>query len=197
METEGRANRVGPKAIAVPGNLKAWCEVAERFGRLGLPTLVAPAIRHASRGFGLTPYLATCIPEIALDLALDGDRLGLPAGRQAAEGRRPAGAARLRRRPFARSLKADPASCTAESWGRNRRLSRKGRLVHPTGGPSQLQDDPARTGPRHLSRRRDCRPRPALLGRRAYRPDPQHARSLRRRRRASARPRHCISCWKR
>ena len=28
METEGRANRVGAKAIAVPGNLMAWCEIA-------------------------------------------------------------------------------------------------------------------------------------------------------------------------
>src|SRR4029077_8211634 len=49
METEGWANRVGPKAVAVPGNLKAWCEVVERFGRLPLATLIEPAIRHASR----------------------------------------------------------------------------------------------------------------------------------------------------
>ena len=28
METEGRANRVGAKAVAVPGNLMAWCEIA-------------------------------------------------------------------------------------------------------------------------------------------------------------------------
>ena len=71
METEGRANRVGPKAIAVPGNLMGWCEIAGRFGRLDLPTLLEPAIRYAARGFQVTPYLATCIAETAPDLALD------------------------------------------------------------------------------------------------------------------------------
>ncbi|CAN5377644.1 hypothetical protein BH11PSE4_BH11PSE4_31920 [soil metagenome] len=35
METADWANRVGPKAIAVPGNLKAWCKVSERFGARG------------------------------------------------------------------------------------------------------------------------------------------------------------------
>ena len=47
MEANGRANRVGPKAIAVPGTLKAWCEAAERFGKLPLRDLIEPAIRHA------------------------------------------------------------------------------------------------------------------------------------------------------
>jgi gamma-glutamyltranspeptidase/glutathione hydrolase len=83
METQGRANRVGPKAIAVPGNLKAWCELAECFGRLGLAALVAPAIRHAETGFRLSPYLATCIQEIELDLALDREiaAVFLPGGK--------------------------------------------------------------------------------------------------------------------
>lgn len=71
METEGRANRVGAKAIAVPGNLRSWCEAARRFGTLGLETLLQPAIRHAERGFRVTQYLATCIAETAPDLALD------------------------------------------------------------------------------------------------------------------------------
>lgn len=71
METEGWENRVGPKAIAVPGNLKAWCEVAERFGRLALATLLEPAIRHAEKGFAVTPYLATCIEDCAFDLVND------------------------------------------------------------------------------------------------------------------------------
>ena len=71
MEARGRANRVGPQAVAVPGTLKAWCEAAERYGRLPLPDLIEPAIRHAERGFRLSPYLATCIGEIAPDLALD------------------------------------------------------------------------------------------------------------------------------
>ncbi|TCR65538.1 gamma-glutamyltransferase [Bosea sp. BK604] len=88
METRGRANRVGPKAIAVPGTLKAWCEAAERFGRLPLRDLIEPAIRHAERGFRLSPYLATCIREIAPDLALDAAiaAVFLPGGEPLAAG---------------------------------------------------------------------------------------------------------------
>ncbi|WP_240311301.1 gamma-glutamyltransferase [Sulfitobacter sp. DFL-23] len=71
METRGRANRVGPRAIAVPGNLIAWCDMAERHGKLPLKQLIGPAIRYAEDGFVLSPYLATCIAEIAPDLALD------------------------------------------------------------------------------------------------------------------------------
>jgi gamma-glutamyltranspeptidase/glutathione hydrolase len=71
METKGRENRVGAKAVAVPGNLMAWCEIARRFGKLDLPTLMEPAIRYAERGFEVTPYLATCIAETAHDLVLD------------------------------------------------------------------------------------------------------------------------------
>ncbi|WP_159997264.1 gamma-glutamyltransferase [Roseomonas sp. 18066] len=71
METEGRANRRGPLAIAVPGTLKGWCEALERFGTLPLAAVLEPAIRHARRGFRVTPYLAACIVESAIDLALD------------------------------------------------------------------------------------------------------------------------------
>ncbi|WP_343060883.1 gamma-glutamyltransferase [Aquamicrobium lusatiense] len=71
METRGRENRVGPRAIAVPGNLIAWCEMAQEHGRLPLEQLLEPAIRHAEKGFLLSPYLATCIAEIAPDLLLD------------------------------------------------------------------------------------------------------------------------------
>lgn len=88
METQGRANRVGPKAVAVPGTLKAWCEAAARFGRLDLPTLMEPAIRHARRGFRLSPYLARCIAETAPDLALDAEiaKMYLPGGKPLAAG---------------------------------------------------------------------------------------------------------------
>jgi gamma-glutamyltranspeptidase/glutathione hydrolase len=88
METRGRANRVGPKAVAVPGNLKAWCEAASHFGRLPLPALMEPAIRHAANGFRLSHYLATCIDEIAPDLALDPEiaSVFLPGGKPLAAG---------------------------------------------------------------------------------------------------------------
>jgi len=71
METEGRRNAVGPAAVAVPGTLKAWCEALERYGTLPLDGVMEPAIRHATRGYAVTPYLATCIAEMAPDLSRD------------------------------------------------------------------------------------------------------------------------------
>ena len=83
METAGRENRVGPRAIAVPGTLKAWCEMSQRFGRLPLGRVMEPAIRHAATGFAVTPYLTNCIAEHAEDLARDPGiaALYLPGGR--------------------------------------------------------------------------------------------------------------------
>ncbi|QIE57718.1 gamma-glutamyltransferase [Pikeienuella piscinae] len=71
METVGRENRVGYRSIATPGNLRAWCELLEQYGRLPLEHVMEPAIRHASRGFAITPYLAAFISEYAADLARD------------------------------------------------------------------------------------------------------------------------------
>ena len=71
LETEGRENAVGPKAIAAPGSLMAWCEMLDRFGNLSLADVMEPAIRHASRGFTVTPYLSECIDEALPDLVLD------------------------------------------------------------------------------------------------------------------------------
>jgi len=71
LEAVGRANAVGGLAVATPGNLKAWCEMLERFGTLPLADVMAPAIRHAERGFRATPYLAECAAEAAADMARD------------------------------------------------------------------------------------------------------------------------------
>ncbi|WP_426959538.1 gamma-glutamyltransferase [Muricoccus radiodurans] len=88
METEGRANRVGATAVAVPGTLQAWCEALERYGTLPLEAVLEPAIRHAARGFRVTGYLAACIAEQAADLALDPGMAAmfLPGGSPLAEG---------------------------------------------------------------------------------------------------------------
>ena len=69
MKVEGDVNTVGPLAVGVPGTLKAWCEVLERFGTLALEAVLQPAIRHAERGFRATPYLVEAIAETAADLA--------------------------------------------------------------------------------------------------------------------------------
>ncbi len=90
METVGRENAIGPKSVAVAGTLKGWCETLERFGTLPLADVMEPAVRHASRGFRVTPYLSECVAEVAADLAGDCEiaRLFLPDGAPIAAGSR-------------------------------------------------------------------------------------------------------------
>ena len=90
LETEGRENAVGPKAVAAPGNLMAWCEILERFGTVSLTDAMAPAIAHASRGYTVTPYLNECIADAAADLSRDPEisKIFLPDGAPLAAGAR-------------------------------------------------------------------------------------------------------------
>ncbi|MCQ0970272.1 gamma-glutamyltransferase family protein [Paracoccus sp. TK19116] len=48
----------GWESVTVPGAISAWVELAERFGTLDLPTLLAPAIRYAEEGFPVSPVIA-------------------------------------------------------------------------------------------------------------------------------------------
>jgi gamma-glutamyltranspeptidase / glutathione hydrolase len=82
MDAIGRKNALGPTAVAAPGNLKGWCETLSRFGTFPLADVMEPAIRHASRGFRVTPYLHECIADCATDMAHDPEisRLYLPEG---------------------------------------------------------------------------------------------------------------------
>jgi gamma-glutamyltranspeptidase/glutathione hydrolase len=61
LETVEQHNRVGYLAVGVPGALKSWCYVEERYGTLGLDTVLQPAIRYASRGFPASQYLVDII----------------------------------------------------------------------------------------------------------------------------------------
>lgn len=67
--TEDRANQVGHLAVGVPGNLKAWDEVHERFGRLSWETILSPSIRHARSGFQCSEYLSRLAADNADDIA--------------------------------------------------------------------------------------------------------------------------------
>src|SRR5271168_3917521 len=82
MDAIGRKNAVGPTAVAAPGNLKGWCEALDRFGTFSRADVMEPAIRHASRGFRVTPYLYECVADCAADMARDPEiaRLYLPEG---------------------------------------------------------------------------------------------------------------------
>ena len=70
-DTVGRANAVGPLAIAVPGALAGWCRALGDFGTQSVADVTAPAVRLAERGFAATPYLADCVADLAPDLARD------------------------------------------------------------------------------------------------------------------------------
>ena len=71
FDTVGDENLIGPKAVAVPGSLKAWCETLRRFGTMSLADVMQPAIKHAARGYAATPYLHECITDSAGDMLKD------------------------------------------------------------------------------------------------------------------------------
>ncbi|MBR1126244.1 gamma-glutamyltransferase [Bradyrhizobium lablabi] len=71
FDTVGDENLNGPKAVAVPGSLKAWCETLARFGTMSLADVMQPAIKHASRGYAATPYLHECITDSAVEMRKD------------------------------------------------------------------------------------------------------------------------------
>ena len=88
METVGKVNMIGHLSVGVPGALKAWCHVLERFGRMGLETVIGPAIRYAEGGFPASPYLVSFIQEEKENLARypASAELFLPQGRQPERG---------------------------------------------------------------------------------------------------------------
>ena len=71
FDTTGDENLTGPKAVAVPGSLKAWCETLQRFGTMSLADVMQPAIKHAARGYAATPYLHECIADSAEEMLKD------------------------------------------------------------------------------------------------------------------------------
>ncbi|OKO81661.1 gamma-glutamyltransferase [Bradyrhizobium sp. NAS80.1] len=71
FDTVGNENLNGPKAVAVPGSLKAWCETLRRFGTMSLADVMQPAIKHAARGFAATSYLHECISGSAAEMRKD------------------------------------------------------------------------------------------------------------------------------
>src|SRR6185369_16792227 len=71
FDTVGDENLNGPRAVAVPGSLKAWCETLARFGTMSLADVMQPAIKHAARGYLVTPYLHECISDGAAVMLRD------------------------------------------------------------------------------------------------------------------------------
>ena len=71
FDTVDDENLTGPKAVAAPGSLKAWCETLRRFGTMTLADVMQPAIKHAARGFTAMPYLHECISDAAREMLKD------------------------------------------------------------------------------------------------------------------------------
>jgi gamma-glutamyltranspeptidase/glutathione hydrolase len=56
---------VGPAAVSVPGCVRGWAMLLDRFGTRPLGELLAPAIHHAERGFPVTRLLGQVTQEMA------------------------------------------------------------------------------------------------------------------------------------
>lgn len=90
MEVAGRKNTVGPSAVAVPGNLRGWCLMQQRYGKLPFADVIEPAIRAAARGFLVSHYLNGALREHEADLLADPEisALLMPGGTPVSVGTR-------------------------------------------------------------------------------------------------------------
>ncbi len=91
-----------PYTITVPGACSAWCALVERFGRLNMADVLAPAIRLAEEGFPVAPVTAHFWArgaERQLARALNGHELTI-------EGRAPRPGETFCNRGLARTLRA-------------------------------------------------------------------------------------------
>jgi gamma-glutamyltranspeptidase / glutathione hydrolase len=68
-DTEGELNSTGYLAVATGGSLLGWTTAVERYGRLPLSRVVAPAVRFARDGFRVSPYLRAMIVQCQEPLA--------------------------------------------------------------------------------------------------------------------------------
>jgi gamma-glutamyltranspeptidase len=55
---EIRVDGTGPRSVTVPGVVRAWADLADRFGRLGLDRALSRAAELAARGVACTPRIA-------------------------------------------------------------------------------------------------------------------------------------------
>jgi gamma-glutamyltranspeptidase/glutathione hydrolase len=124
----------GGLAVAVPGAVKGYAELARRFGRRPLAALVEPAARLAERGFAVGPsYAARATERLACLAGRPAAAREFLAGAGSAGGARPPPIGhRLVRRDLARTLRAlgrDP-----EAFYRGPLAERIARAVRDAGG---------------------------------------------------------------
>lgn len=90
LPENARASEFGPTSVTVPGAVRAWADLAERYGRLGLDAALADAIDGAENGIAATE-------RVALHWAGAAGRAPWPAPARGEVYRLPALAATLRR----------------------------------------------------------------------------------------------------
>lgn len=124
-----------PHAVTVPGALRAWQLLAERFGTRPLGELLEPAIRLAEEGFPVGARVAFDWQRHAAKLQADpgGQACYLPGGRPPAEGR-------IVRLPvLARTLRS-LAEQGAEAFYTGELAERMVRTLRAAGGLHTLED---------------------------------------------------------
>lgn len=57
----------GPMSVTVPGAVKGWCDLHDRFGKVAWAKLFEPAIAYAEKGFAVSPVIATEWEMVARD----------------------------------------------------------------------------------------------------------------------------------
>ncbi|CAN0605098.1 unnamed protein product, partial [Ectocarpus sp. 12 AP-2014] len=56
-----KIERDHPAAITIPGAVDAFCQLSERYGRLGIDAVLAPAIKYFDEGVPIAPRVASDI----------------------------------------------------------------------------------------------------------------------------------------
>lgn len=73
----------GPTTVSVPGCVRAWDMLLQRFGTRPLAELLKPAIHYAERGFPMTSIVSQSIAELApLNADPEWNRVFRPGGRE-------------------------------------------------------------------------------------------------------------------
>jgi gamma-glutamyltranspeptidase/glutathione hydrolase len=78
---------IGPPTVSVPGSVRAWAMLLERFGTQPLDRLLQPAIHYAERGFPISSILSQAIGEFGPgNPDPEWRRVFMPGGRPPAPG---------------------------------------------------------------------------------------------------------------
>ena len=79
---------LGGLAVTVPGSIRAWELAMGKFGKLGLDTVLAPAIDYAANGYPVSPIISWAwrFSEEKMSRLPDSKRVWLPNGRAPKQG---------------------------------------------------------------------------------------------------------------